>query len=284
MNKILIVTETTSSLTFEEAKQHNIELLPLSILIGDREYRDVLDLSLEQLNEMLKKGAVPKTSQPNLGLLEETAKRWKSENYDDIIIFTISQDLSGTYQSFITTAQRVGLNNVTVVDSRTAAAFLKYVTIMASQMVQQGKGKMEILEAANKVLERAVTYIYPKDLKQLKKGGRVSATAATMSSLLKIKPLLILRKEDKSIEKAGMARTDRKVFEMILADMQSRNINADDYVIYVPVVDEEEIADNFIEFIQQEIPHIRCKKMSLPAVIVSHVGLGAFGVQPLYIK
>ncbi|MGL5978512.1 MAG: DegV family protein [Erysipelotrichaceae bacterium] len=279
MSNILIVTDTTSSLDFEQAQKENITLVPLTISIGDNVYRDHLDLTTNDLLDELRHGAVPTTSQPNIGLVEEMMMEWKAKQYDAIIILTISSSLSGTYSGFNVIASQLEMDNVYVVDSRTIAGPLLDAAITARHMADNGRSVEEILARVQEKFAHTTSFVYPKTLEQLKKGGRISPIAASMSSLLKIKPLLVLENDGSAIEKFGMARTDAKVFEMACNEFERLGVNADEYCIYIAHAASAEDVEKATKALKDKFTGIEIVTVNLPAVLLSHGGIGCMGIQ-----
>lgn len=284
MSKILIVTDTTSSLTFEQAKALNIELVPLTIIIDDVAYVDQKELSGTALMEQLAKGAVPSTSQPNIGMVEEMMSEWKNENYDAIIIITISAKLSGTHNGFQLIANQLEMNNVFVVDSKTVAGPLIEGAKTARAMADQGASVNEILAVLEKGFNSTRTFIYPKTLDQLKKGGRISPIAATMSSLLKIKPLLHIETDGSAVGKFGIAKTDNKIHDMMFEAFKTQGVSADTHKIYLEHSSVEEDVMKTKKFFESKFEGIEIEVVQLPAVLMSHGGLGCLGVQSVLKK
>lgn len=282
MSKILIVTDTTSSLTFEKAAELHIELVPLTIQIGEKVYTDQVDLSSEQLVEALRQGAVPTTSQPNIGLVEERMSEWKKENYDAIIIYSISSYLSGTFNGFNLVANQLEMNNVHVIDSKTMAGPLLDAAITARKMADEGASVEAILQMSEAKFAKTLSFIYPKTLEQLKRGGRISPVAASMSSLLKIKPLLVLENQGKTIEKFGIARTDAKVFEMVVQEFQKAGANASQFELYLAHAAEADALQKCVDFFAEKFPGMNIQIVPLPAVLLSHGGIGCIGIQLVY--
>lgn len=284
MSNILVVTDTTSSLNFEQAKALNVELVPLTILIDQVAYRDVEELTGPQLMEKLSQGAVPTTSQPNIGMVEDLMKEWKKQNYDAIIIITISAQLSGTHNGFQLAASTLGMDNVYVVDSKTIAGPILEGTKMARQMADNGASVEEILNKLEHLYHHSTTFVYPKTLEQLKKGGRISPIAASMSSLLKIKPLLHIEKDGSAVGKFGMARTDAKIHDMMFTHFESEGVNAQDHKLYIMHSSNENDVVKTKEFFEERFKGIEIDVVQLPAVLMSHGGLGCIGVQSVYKK
>lgn len=279
MPKILLVTDTTSTLSPMEAKKYNIECLPLSVIIDGKEYRDHLDMSAEELADALRKGAVPTTSQPNIGYVSDKMKEWKKENYDAIIIVTISAYLSGTYQGFKFAAESCDMKNVTIIDSETVGAPIMDMVLAAKKMVDEGCSVEAIVEMIENKKKNTYSFLYPETLEQLKKGGRISPVAAGMASLLKIKALLFLAEHGTTIEKYGMVRTESKLFDMMIAEFKKQNVQASTHCFYIMEAEGIEVAKRFAEKLKENFEGIEVSYVQLPAVLTSHAGLGSMAVQ-----
>lgn len=280
MSKFLIVTDTTSTLNPQDSEKYGIEIVPLSVLNKGYEYADGIDINAEQFADLLKKGEMPTTSQPNIGHVEELMKQWKAAEYDAILIITISSYLSGTYQGFLMTAKNLEMNNVHVIDSLTVGAPLMDMALAAKKYADEGRSLDEILAMLKSKIKDTYSFLYPKTLEQLKKGGRISPVAAGMASLLKIKPLLYLKEDGSCVEKYGMARTDTKIYEMIIEEFKKRQVSAETHEFYVMEAEGMENVEAFLTKAKEAFgAEMSFKIVQLPAVLTCHAGLGSFAVQ-----
>jgi DegV family protein with EDD domain len=279
MSKICIITDSSVALFPEEAYKLGIEIAPLSVIIKGKEYKDLLDISPNQIIETLRAGEEITTSQPNLGFLDNMMERIKKEKYDHILVFSIAGYLSGTFQAFRLAANNHNVPNVTFLDSCTAAGPIRHVAIEARKMADAGASVEAILAYAEKVFKDTVTYILPENLDQLRKGGRVKGTVATLSNLLKIKLCLYLDHTVTTIEKFDTNRTEIKLFNAIYEDMKKRGFSAQTHKVYLPQCDANERVTGFKNFLLGKEPDTDTEIIILPAGISAHVGLGAYGIQ-----
>lgn len=279
MSKILIVTDSTSGMDVASAKQHNIEMVSLSVIIDGVEYKDHIDIQKDELICKLKEGAVPTTSQPNIGYVKELMRAWRDENYDAIIIITISSYLSGTCQGFHMMKEELQMDNVHIVDTKTVAGPMIDGALYARKMADEGKSVAEILVGLARKFENTSSFLYPETLQQLKKGGRISPVAANMASLLKIKPLLMLKKDGTIIDKYGMSRTENKIFEMIVSYLKEEGVSADTHVLYIPHAQALDTVHRFVAYASEQLENMEMVISDLPAVLTSHAGLGSIAVQ-----
>lgn len=279
MRKICIVTDTASGLTSNEAIVNNIVLVPLSVLVNGKEYQDYFELTYNKLNDFLRAKADIKTSQPNLGLLNEVMVNLKSKDYDDILIFPISSKLSGTYQAFILATLQNQMTNVSIVDTGTLVGSQRYVTLCAAEMAKAGKSKEEIINVIMRILRETITYVLPENLDQLKRGGRISSNAATLSSLLKVKIGLVLGNYGDAFEKFATTRTDEKLFQTIFESMKKEGFNVDSHKAYILHAEGIPKLDKFISSFNRAFPNANYEIYDLPSVIAAHAGLNTVAIQ-----
>ncbi len=100
---IKIVTDSSVQLTPEEIKENNITVIPLSVEVNGKNYIDGEDISREQLVEELRKGNIPKTSQPAMGRFIDTFDELGKDG-SQVLAILISDVLSGTFETALSAA------------------------------------------------------------------------------------------------------------------------------------------------------------------------------------
>ena len=282
MEKYLIVTDTTSALNKEIAAAHGIELISLSVIVDGQEYKDQVDISTEQLYDYLKDGKTPSTSQPNTGYLNEKMEAWQKENYEAIIVVTCSADLSGTNNGFHLAKDTVGLDNVYIYDSRQVGAPVMDMAIRAKQLADEGKDVDEIFKVLEEKTKHSFSFLYPDNFDQLSRSGRLSPMAARMASMLKIKALLCLDEQGKSVDKYSMSRTEVKVLKAITDKFHELGVNAEKYKIYISHADNIVFAKKSKLLLQTTFHGIEVEINNLPAVLTCHGGLACCALHSTY--
>ena len=276
MEKYLIVTDTTSAMNKEIAAAHGIELISLSVIVDGQEYKDQVDISTEQLYDYLKDGKTPSTSQPNTGYLIEKMEAWQKENYEAIIVVTCSADLSGTNNGFHLAKDTVGLDNVYIYDSRQVGAPVMDMAIRAKQLAD------EIFKVLEEKTKHSFSFLYPDNFDQLSRSGRLSPMAARMASMLKIKALLCLDEQGKSVDKYSMSRTEVKVLKAITDKFHELGVNAEKYKIYISHADNIVFAKKSKLLLQTTFHGIEVEINNLPAVLTCHGGLACCALHSTY--
>ena len=282
MEKYLIVTDTTSAMNKEIAAAHGIELISLSVIVDGQEYKDQVDISTEQLYDYLKDGKTPSTSQPNTGYLIEKMEAWQKENYEAIIVVTCSADLSGTNNGFHLAKDTVGLDNVYIYDSRQVGAPVMDMAIRAKQLADEGKDVDEIFKVLEEKTKHSFSFLYPDNFDQLSRSGRLSPMAARMASMLKIKALLCLDEQGKSVDKYSMSRTEVKVLKAITDKFHELGVNAEKYKIYISHANNIVFAQKSKLLLQTAFHGIEVEINNLPAVLTCHGGLACCALHSTY--
>lgn len=282
MEKYLIVTDTTSAMNKEIAAAHGIELISLSVIVDGQEYKDQVDISTEQLYDYLKDRKTPSTSQPNTGYLIEKMEAWQKENYEAIIVVTCSADLSGTNNGFHLAKDTVGLDNVYIYDSRQVGAPVMDMAIRAKQLADEGKDVDEIFKVLEEKTKHSFSFLYPDNFDQLSRSGRLSPMAARMASMLKIKALLCLDEQGKSVDKYSMSRTEVKVLKAITDKFHELGVNAEKYKIYISHADNIVFAKKSKLLLQTTFHGIEVEINNLPAVLTCHGGLACCALHSTY--
>lgn len=188
--KIAISSDSSLDLTKELEEKYDIRVVPFAIIMGEEQYYDGEVTSKDLFAYTAKSGKLARTSAVNEAQSEEHFRKLLLD-YDAIIHFTISSDMSASYQNAVKAAEK--FENVYVVDSRTLSTGVALQAIYAKKLADKGLSPEEIV---TKVKERipfdqasfaieAVNYLY--------KGGRCSGLAALGANLLHIRPQIIVK-------------------------------------------------------------------------------------------
>lgn len=187
---VRIITDSAADFTPQELEQKNIICIPLTVMFGDAEYQENINLSKDQFYELLLSSEhPPKTAQPSplllLDLLEDAVKAG-----DEAVYITISSGISGTYQTALMTSGMVESDSVFVVDGLNATGGQRQVVEHAVRLRGQGKNAAEIVAALEDIRSRVSLYACLDTLEYLYKGGRISHTAYKLGTLANIKPII----------------------------------------------------------------------------------------------
>ena len=186
--KIKITADSTCDLTKELVEKYGIEITPLYIIDGDKTYVDGVDIQPREIFDLVAaSGKLCSTAAVSVSDYLSVFGRLLKE-YDAIVHFTISSDMSACYQNACIAANELG--NVYVVDSRNLSTGIGHLVLDAAIMAQSGMDAANIKAALDKKQEKLDVSFILDTLKFIYKGGRCSAVAAFGANVLGLKPCI----------------------------------------------------------------------------------------------
>ncbi|MBS5058296.1 MAG: DegV family protein [Collinsella sp.] len=199
---IRIITDSASDMS--PAEHPALHVLPLSVSFGTDVYMDGVDIDHQRFYEMLvERDELPKTGQVNpYAFLQAIAEA--REAGDEAVIITVGAKLSGTNQSARTALAEMPGGDVFVVDSNNVTLGERVLVEYALHLVDEGCSAAQIAAAVEAVRDRVVVIGLVETLEYLVRGGRLSAAAGAVGTLLNVKP--VVAAEDGLIVQLGKAR------------------------------------------------------------------------------
>ena len=216
--KIAIVTDSAASLSKEDIKRYNIQVVPVNLLFGGKIYRDGVDLTTEQAYEILEKNPEEfKTSAPSPGDFLKAYRRAAGQA-DQIICLTVSQKLSATYNS-ARMAQELFRNEfpqkkIEVIDTLTAIGGQALLVLTVIQAIQKGKNFDEIIKIIENLQEKIKALLLLETIRHIYRTGRIPEIASKIGGILPFKPILEISKGE--LHFVGIVNSKEKGIEKIL--------------------------------------------------------------------
>lgn len=211
---IKIITDSTSDISLQLAKEMNIEIVPLIVRVDGNEYKDRVELSPEDFYKQLEeKDLTPSTSQPSPQDFLKVYEKAK-EAGDEILVITLSSEVSGTYQSAMIAKELLEYNKIQVINSASATFGLRIIIEKALQLRDEGKTLEEIVAFLEDYKQKVHIFALVDTLEYFYKGGRLSKTSATVGTLLKFKPVVGIK--DGKLELFANCRGTRKSISKII--------------------------------------------------------------------
>ena len=221
MKPIVVVTDSSSGITPDEAKAAGVIVIPIPFTIDGAEYLENITIESKQFFQMINTAGNVSTSQPAQQILEDTWHQLLQE-YEHIIYIPITSGLSGSCNNALEYARHFD-GRVHVVDNQRISAPLKISVYEAAQMATQGKTLEEILQYLTATQSKSSIYITLNTLKYLRQGGRITPAAAVLGDMLKLKPILYTRGQnfDKKAITLTMAQAKRQMMKFIKNELQT---------------------------------------------------------------
>lgn len=199
---VRIITDSASDMS--PAEHPALAVLPLSVTFGTDVYMDGIDIDHQRFYEMLvERDELPKTGQVNPYAFSQAIAE-ACEAGDEAVIITVGAKLSGTNQSARTALAEAPGGDVYVVDSNNVTLGERVLVEYALRLVNEGRSAAQIAAAVEAVRDRVVVIGLLETLEYLVRGGRLSAAAGAVGTLLNVKPVVAV--EDGLIVQLGKAR------------------------------------------------------------------------------
>ncbi|ANZ33368.1 DegV family protein [Staphylococcus carnosus] len=269
-----IVTDSTSDLPQEFLKEHDIHVIPLNLTIDGKSYIDQVDVSSEEVIQLIEDDIDIKTSQPPIGKFIEMYDELGKDG-SEIISIHMTSGLSGTYQTAYQASQMTD-SKVTVIDSKSISYGLGFQLEHIVKWISEGHSTEEIVEKVKHLQSNIKVYVVIGQLTQLIKGGRIGRAKGMIGNIMRLKPTGTL--EDGRINLMSNPRTQKASLQFIKKDLVNflenhslkkigiAHANALDFV--------EKAKDQFIN--EDGLPEYELS-FTTP-VISTHTGKGAIGL------
>ena len=210
-----IVTDSTSDLPPEAIAALGITVVPLSILFGDEELLDGVDIQSDQFFRRLQREPVtPTTAQPPSGLFRQAYERLIAQGATEIISIHVSEKLSGTLESARQGAAGIEGVRFAHIDSRSVSLGLGVGVMDAAQAAIAGEAFEDVEARAIDLFRRTHVFFTLETLEYLRRGGRMSRGQEFIGTLLKVKPILGI--VDGEVAALGRVRTKQRAVEDLL--------------------------------------------------------------------
>lgn len=278
---IKIISDSACDLKKAYTEQNNIGIVPFNIIINeDTSLKDKIDIQSEELLEMMKNDSqfFAKTSQPSPDDYKIEFEKAAKQGCD-IICFTITSELSGSYQSAEIAKKIIQEEydvDIRIVDSLSASLGQGILIKKAVEMVQQNKSLDEIEDYVNKIKLTGKIFLLVDTLKYLEKGGRISKSKRLIGSALSLKPILKLENGKLNIvdKVIGKKRAIKNMMRLVNSE---KNNSDKSHEFFVTHADSKQEASEIYDELKTE-NNLPFDIEVLSPVLVCHSGNGSIAV------
>lgn len=273
---MILFADSCADMPLEDSKERGIEVLPLTINIGENDYKDQIDISSEEVLQAITDGERPKTSQINPENFVESFKP-HVEKGESILYIAFSSELSGTYQSAVIARDTILDDypdaDITIIDSHAASYGLGMIVESASDDIKDGLSDDEVIKNVERNVNNIRHFFTVNDLDYLAKGGRLSKGSAFLGGLLNIKPLLHV--EDGKLVPLEKHRGIKKVFKSMIEHINDDQITGKIHITQSNALDSAELLKKKI----LEETEVKVVNISMIGpTISSHTGNGTIAM------
>ena len=277
-NKVAVVTDSTAYLPKDCLQQYNISVTPLSVIWGEQDYLDGVDILPDEFyNRLANSKVMPTTSQVTPAAMHSKFQSLLEQGYDVLGIF-ISSKISGTVQSALQARDMLGIaaSKVTIVDSRSTTMALGWPALTAARAAQAGESLGECQKAAEKACQQSGVLFIVETLEFLRRGGRIGGAQAFLGTALNIKPVLEMRAG--KIEAVEKVRTKQKAMRHVVELVAGRIKGKGPIRLAATHANCETDALTLLEAARGELDAVETYCVPLSPVIGTHVGPGTIAL------
>ena len=274
--KIAVLTDTNSGITVDEAQRLGIYVMPMPFFIGGEVYYEGFNLTQKEFFEKLESEAEISTSMPSpADVMDLWTKLLKS--YEQVLYIPMSSGLSSSCATAEGLSDDFG-GRVFVVDNKRISVPLRESIYNAMELIERGYTGAEIKKILEDDALNANVYIVVGTLKYLKKGGRITSTAAAIGTALNIKPVLKLGggKLDTYAKVRGMKQAEQKMFEAVRSDME--RYGSENCLIRAAYSGDPVLGEQWIQKVSDEFSGCEVYGDPLGLSIACHTGPNTYGI------
>ena len=275
-DKILVVTDSSSSLPEELIKELDIRVIPLWLIWDDHCYQDGVDIDPHTFYQRLRTSeSLPSSTQPSAVEFKEFFRKLTDE-CSGIVNVLASSKISGTVESAEAAKDFAPGLQIRVVDSLFSAMGEGLVAVAAARAAASGKAIDEVVAVAENTRDHTHLLFVVDTLEYLHKGGRIGGAKRLLGTALNIKP--ILHFEDGTIQPLSQTRTKSRGIEELLniaAERLGAGVMAEAAVVHVDCLEEgRSLVEKVKECFNPTLVHLS----DVSPVVGTHVGPGALGL------
>ena len=276
---VKIIADSTCDLSKDLLEKYDISVLPLHIVLGDKEYKDGLEISPDEIYEWSNSNKeAPKTSAAAISdTIDIYSKYLKS--YDEIICFSISGQMSTTVNVMRMAAEELDAEDtIHIIDSENLSTGGGLLVIEAAIMAKEGKTANEIVETMNQLKPFVRASFIVDTLTFLHRGGRCSGVAALAGGALKLHPKIVVENGGMKPDKKYRGKMNSAILSYV-KDLEPQLKNAKtDRVFITHSGCEKEIIDSIYQYLEELGLFKEILITRAGGVISSHCGPGTLGV------
>ena len=283
MNEYRLYTDSTCDLPAEIVEKYGITVVPTEVFLYSERYLDFPDereLSKKDFFESLQNGILPTTAVIPPGRFYEYFEKDIKAGYD-ILYIVFSSGLTTTKQNAIIATKDLQEKyegcNITIVDSLSASLGEGLLVYLAATLKEQGKTIEEVRLYIENVRQKLCVWFTVDDLQQLKRGGRISATAAAVGGVLNIKPLIFIDNEGRLVP-VERVRGRKIALDSLVSKVKTGAINLNEQVVFIVHANCNQDCEYLRAHIEQQTGITNIITGMMGPVIGAHTGVGAVGL------
>ncbi len=274
---IALVTDSIADLPVDLVDHYQVHQYPITLHMNHSEYLDKVTIQSTRFYELMDSLEVyPTSSQPN-GKSLENFFSFLTTYYKEIIVITVSKEMSGTYQAFVEAANKFPKTKIKVINSKQNSGAEGLLVLKAAKLIHEGLPMDTIVDTIEKMTTKAKILVSVKTIKYMIRSGRLTRLSGTIVSLMHLKPVISIDEDGKGIimmKTLSTHKADQKIFDHIKEIHQKHGIES--YaIVHANAEDRASFYASSLESLLGEKPTYI---MDISTVVAMNAGIGTVAV------
>jgi len=280
MQEVVIITGSGHGLTEEMIKEYGIRIFSYGIRMGDKWYKDGIDINVSEMIKMINdKNIIPKTSPPAIADIIDIIKSINDEGKFALFVPMSASFSTATYETINNARKKTGID-IGIIDTLQVSQGKELIVLEAARLAKAGKSREEIEKYLEKLIAGTNAISGVPDLKYLHNSGRIGRARVLMGSMMKVIPMIAVRDMEGSISPIGRARSmpkvNQKIVDTIKDDMERANAKKVK-IIAIAHAENPEAAQALKKSIDDNIDYEEIFMMELGCASIAHPGPQMWG-------
>ena len=282
---IKIMADSTCDLSEDILEKYDVQIAPLVINIGDKTYQDRIDITPDELYQMMKEGMPqhPTTAMPSPTEFLKIMNKAVEDGYKEILCICMSSGTSGSYQSaeiakgYFYEEHPNSPIKIHIVDTKCMSHGSGWLIMKSARMREQGATFQELVDFNEKYKTNVKHYLSVDDLDNLIRSGRLSNASGFIGKILNIKPIMSMKEGKGAV--VAKQRGRKRVLSYYVEDFLKRNNEEMTDFIIIGYTSEKQVAEDLKEkMINEANFQGEIYIMQMGVAVGTHVGLGGISM------
>lgn len=283
---IKLIVDSSCDLPKEVSSKYNFSVIPLSIQIGEKTYKDRYEINCKEiLEESEKEKVLPKTSAINPKDLTQYFTL-ELNNVDHLIFLPISSNISSIYNNTLMAVKTMKAEDkITVLDTKSLTAGTGLLALGILQDIENNESLENIIKNHNDRVKKVSVSFVIDTMEYLYKGGRCSGMAYIFANKFHLHPVIKVEDGKMSVHKITRGKDISKGLNVLIdefkEDLEKNNVDFS-YPVFIPNVESENGVKHIKSTLSKKIGETILFRVDASGIICCHCGRNTCGL--VYMK
>jgi uncharacterized protein len=276
-HSIALVTDSIADLPDELVDYYQIHMYPINLMINHSNYLDKLTIHSKRFYQMMDTlKTYPTSSQPNAKSLENMFS-FLTTYYDQIIVLTVSKEMSGTYQAFVDASSKFKNKKIKVINTKQNSGAEGLLVLKTAKLIEEGLAFDEIVSKIESLTNQTKILVSVQTLKYMVRSGRLSKVTGIIGKIMNLKPIISIDDLGKGIifEKSLSIKKANKVIKRHIEEISSKYGIESYSIVHANAINRANEYQKIFEPIIGKAPEYM---MDISTIVAMNAGIGTVAI------